>query len=629
VLLYGVTRVLGAFFGINFTSFQVAQPYGGGGGSYYDMAAPANIGRMGSGINTGTAQKMAPQAMMESADTIGFAAGGAKDINNFRENVANNFLPISTDITYEGLFYDYYFDTGQQQPCDQLFCPSYSSAITPDPLSGQTEYYLSVGLNSGLKQSDFVRKKLNLVVVLDISGSMGSAFNQYYYDGSGQRQYGENDEYTGLSKMQVANRAVVALLDHLNPDDRFGMVLFDDQAYIAKPLNLVGQTDIAAVKNHILEINDQGGTNMESGITAGAGLYEEFINVDPLEYENRIIFLTDAQPNTGVTSEYGLVGLAESNAEKSIFTTFIGVGVDFNTELIEAVTKIRGANYHSVHSGADFVDRMAAGFDYMVTPLVFDLQLLLESDDFAIEKVYGSPQADEATGEIMKVNTLFPSDNQGGEVKGGLVLLKLRKLPTNNFNLALSTSYQNRVGQPGGSTATVNLADSRSEFYQNSGIRKGILLTRYANLMKSWVQDERGSLKEHQPVIDPIVTYETGIVLPPEVNLGQWERTSSPLRVSPAYADIISHFLTYFKTEANLLNDPDLQQEVELLNSIISGKASSADLCSLPPQTGPCKAVIRKFYFDQSTQTCQTFNWGGCQGVVPFDTQQECQTACL
>ena len=113
---------------------------------------------------------------------IGFSTGGAKDINNFRENIKNNFLPLPSDVTYEGLFYDYFFDTGLKQPCRQLFCPSYAAAMSKDPFSKKGEYFLSVGLNSGIQQKDFSRKKLNLIIVLDISGSMSSPFDRYYYD---------------------------------------------------------------------------------------------------------------------------------------------------------------------------------------------------------------------------------------------------------------------------------------------------------------------------------------------------------------------------------------------------------------------------------------------------------------
>ena len=148
-------------------------------------------------------------------------------INNFRENIKNGYFPISTDITYNGLFYDYIFDTGAKEESKELFSPSYSTAISKDPISNKNEIYMTVGLNSNIKQSDFKRKKLNLTVVLDISGSMSSGFNSYYYDQfTGKKQ--ENNEDSTKTKMQIANESVNVLLDQLNDDDRFGMVLFDD-----------------------------------------------------------------------------------------------------------------------------------------------------------------------------------------------------------------------------------------------------------------------------------------------------------------------------------------------------------------------------------------------------------------
>ncbi|RLC36741.1 hypothetical protein DRH27_04775, partial [Candidatus Falkowbacteria bacterium] len=382
-----------------------------------------NLGLSGSGPSLGASLKSIGTAY-ESApmvsDNLGFAVGGAKDVNNFRENIANNYLPIPTDITYEGLFYDYYFDTGQTEECKKLFCPSYTYAVTRDPYSEKQDYYLSVGLNSGIKESDFKRKKLNLVIVLDISGSMGSSFNQYYYDSFGSRQaIDREDEDAGKSKMEIAAKSVVALLDNLEKEDRFGMVLFESQAYLAKPLNLVGNIDMQAIKDHILEINDRGGTQMSAGMKLGTEQFDEYLDIDKNEYENRIIFLTDAMPNLGDTGEEGLFGITERNADNDIYSTFIGIGVDFNTELVEAITKIRGANYYSVHSASEFKARMDDEFELMVTPLVFDLKLVLDASGYEIEKVYGSPEADEATGQIMKVNTLFPSRTVAGETRGG------------------------------------------------------------------------------------------------------------------------------------------------------------------------------------------------------------------
>lgn len=530
--------------------------------------------------SSGGTMKTAMPVAMEAATSganLGFAVGGAKDINNFRENIKNGFLPIPSDITYEGLFYNYFFDTGKKEECAKLFCPSYSKAISSDPLSGEQEYYLSVGLNSGIKESDFQRKKLNLVVVMDISGSMGSPFNKYYYDRFGNKvELNEDSAEEGKTKMQIADRAVVSLLDHLNDDDRVGLVLFDDDAYLAKPLSKVGATDMQKLKDHVMEITQQGGTYMEAGMKDGTSMLKELASADPEQYENRIIFITDAMPNIGDTSEEGLGGMLANNAANRIYTTFVGVGVDFNTELVEGLTKIRGANYYSVHSDKEFQKVLNKDFDYMVTPLVFDLNLKLEAPGYEIEKVYGSPEADEATGEIMRVNTLFPSKTEGGETKGGVVLLKLNKRTGYEGEVTLKVSYEDRNGKMDFSEGRIILVEQSVDYYDNTGIRKAILLTRYANLMKDWLIDE---VRYHEnPTIPcpPIIMYDTGIrcpeyrcfpPMPPrcEIRLGEWERQSDPLRVAADYKKVFADFTKYFQSEMQAIGDDTMKQEVETL----------------------------------------------------------------
>ena len=46
-------------------------------------------------------------------------------------------------------------------------------------------------------------------------------------------------------------------------------------------------------------------------------------------------------PNLGETGDLPLYRMLEENARKGIYTTFIGIGVDFNSELVEGITKIR------------------------------------------------------------------------------------------------------------------------------------------------------------------------------------------------------------------------------------------------------------------------------------------------
>lgn len=50
--------------------------------------------------------------------------------------------------------------------------------------------------------------------------------------------------------------------------------------------------------------------------------------------------------------------------------------------------------------------------------------------------------------------------------------------------------------------------------------------------------------------------------------------------------------------------------------------------CALRPERGPCKALFTKYHFDSDKQACAPFFYGGCEGVVPFETAEDCEAAC-
>ena len=501
-----------------------------------------------------------------SGDTnLGFATGGAKTINNFRENIRNGYFPISTDITYNGLFYDYSFDTGNSKgKSDDLFYPSYSTAVSNDIISGKEEYYMSVGLNSNIKESDFKRKKLNLVVVLDNSGSMSSGFDSYYYDNNIFDRLESNK-----SKMEIANNSVNILLDQLNPDDRFGMVIFNSSGHIAKYLSEIRETDVKGLKREILNVRDMGGTNFEDGYRKALEILED-VDTNNDEYQNRIIVITDAMPNMGTTYSSDLEKMIEENSKKNIYTSFIGVGVDFNTEVVEKIGTVTGANYYSVHNEKEFKEQMGEDFDYMVTPLVFDLNLDFESEDYDLEAVYGTDVENNKKENIMHVNTLFPSKrNDDGEVKGGIILLKLKKKNNNDGHALLKVSYKDAQGKEHNNEQSV-VFDKKGEYYDNTGIRKGIVLTRYANLMKDWILYERSNHMD-----ELLIKKDTGIIYPywneEEIYtlLGENERTSVKLSVSAESKELFEKMKLCLEDEKKELNDETLDQEIEILDMLI------------------------------------------------------------
>ena len=50
--------------------------------------------------------------------------------------------------------------------------------------------------------------------------------------------------------------------------------------------------------------------------------------------------------------------------------------------------------------------------------------------------------------------------------------------------------------------------------------------------------------------------------------------------------------------------------------------------CEQYPNPGPCFAAITVYFFNQQSSQCEETIWGGCDGVVPFWTLQECENEC-
>jgi Ca-activated chloride channel family protein len=509
--------------------------------------------------------------------TLGLSVGGAKDANNFYENIKQGYLPKIDAITYEGVFYDHYFETKDGKNCDKLFCPTYTTAIDTNPFTQQREYYLSVGLNSNIKAQDFKRKKLNIVVVLDISGSMGAAFNQYYYDKSHHKVLLDKKERE-KSKMTLANEAIVSMIGHLKAEDRFGVVLFDNQAFRAKPLRTIKTTDMEAIKKHILALKERGGTNWSAGYREGISLFDTLKEElkDPKVYENRIIFLTDAMPNRGELRKEGLFSIAKEASKKGIYTTFIGVGVDFNNALVERVSKMRGANYYAIHSSKAFKKRLDEEFDYMVTPLVFDLKLSLSSESYNIEAVYGSPDANRSSGKLLYVNTLFPAPSDEDGSRGGVILLKLNSSNPDD-TLTLSLNYHDRAGKAYSIIKKVNF--KAGLYHDSHAIQKAILLSRYVDLMKNFIIDMRKSC--HDKSVPPpfaILKQQCSIYPPKRIYfpmLSQWEQRSCPLIVSDGYKKIFSLFTRYYEQEEKKIGDSSLKKERTLLQHLLQHTISN------------------------------------------------------
>ncbi|KAJ8300216.1 hypothetical protein KUTeg_021735, partial [Tegillarca granosa] len=69
--------------------------------------------------------------------------------------------------------------------------------------------------------------------------------------------------------------------------------------------------------------------------------------------------------------------------------------------------------------------------------------------------------------------------------------------------------------------------------------------------------------------------------------------------------------------------------QCDLFTYLISDTYST-DICYLPSYRGPCKANITRYYFNNSTKTCEKFMFGGCHSNGNnFVTEKDCNTVCV
>lgn len=159
-------------------------------------------------------------------------------------------------------FYTHHFITGERETEAEVKC-HYALAHTRDPLTQQEDHWVGVnynskydgiGMNTNTNGRPSNRPALNLVVALDISGSMGDTF--------------KSDDETGDStqkKLQVAKDCLLALLSQLHDDDAFGLVLFNSKATVLQPLTKWSELNKAELEAAILKLRSSGGTELTEG----------------------------------------------------------------------------------------------------------------------------------------------------------------------------------------------------------------------------------------------------------------------------------------------------------------------------------------------------------------------------
>lgn len=272
----------------------------------------------------------------------------------------DKYLPIPSEHIRPHELLNYFsFDTAAESLDDDF---SVLADIEPKP--GEPGAY-TLGLSvSGRELTKDDRRNTALTFVVDRSGSM-------------------SDE----GRMDYLKRGLLRMTNELKRGDLVNLVLFDHEACTSLENFAVGRDSMSVLTGEIQKLQPRGSTDVDSGLRLGYELADR--GYQPT-HSNRVVLITDALANTGVTDPATISMISSYYDKRRIRLSGVGVGTEFNDELLDRLTERGKGAYVFLGSPSEvdavFGERFVSLIETTANDVHFKLQL---PDSLRMNVFYG------------------------------------------------------------------------------------------------------------------------------------------------------------------------------------------------------------------------------------------------
>lgn len=321
---------------------------------------------------------------------VGF--GGAQDIGQFRGIIEQGGIPGESTLDANGFFNEHFTELPAAD-CGNNVCLQSMLSVGRAWLDNSYQATLQIAMNSPLDPADAVRKPLNLVVVVDRSGSM-----------------------TQGDRIGFAREGLHLLIDALQEDDRLALVSYSDQITVLNDLN--DPLDRETMHAMVDSIQAGGSTDFHGGLREG---FEVALGALDFERQNRVIMVSDGLPTAGVTDDDSIILMSTDYIGSGIGLTTVGVGTDFNVELMRGLAERGAGNFYFLENAAAIQEVFTEELDYFVEPIALGLNLQVQAaDSYDLGEVVGTRLwRTEGSGGSMFVPAAFLASRTSNEPDQG------------------------------------------------------------------------------------------------------------------------------------------------------------------------------------------------------------------